>query len=168
MQLSHSLLAAILLLLFEAGCSVTPDVMYRLPVKGTDMILAAHRIPTGLFAKRLELRLESQGRSVLLQEIKGDWYDLACGVVVKSSDGAKISYLVNVWGTPPLIGAYDIRRETALGEDQADMQLLRHELYRTYHRLPDLPTDSSEDLVSWAKSSRCQRAFHARYGYADK
>ncbi len=168
MKLSRFLSAVILLSMFAAGCRVTPDVMYRLPVDGTDRILTVRRIPTGPLAKRLELRLESKGRSVLLHELTGDWYDVACGVAAKSPGAGKVSYLVNVWGTPPLIGAYDIDRETALGEAQVDLELLRHELYRMYQALPDFPTDTSEDLVSWAKSSHCQGAFHARFGYADK
>lgn len=171
MQMRRAAFAAVMAMLslwLESSCGVTSTVMYRLPVDGAEWELVARRVPDGVFSRRLELSLESHQRSILLRDVTGDWYDLACGVVTKAPGQPRVSYLINVWGVPALLGGYDLEKGATLGDADIDLVGLRRAAYQAYRGLPEFAVRPTEDVLDWVRSSRCQRAFHARYGYANK
>jgi len=166
MQVRNAGWAAVVLVgMLATGCGVLRERMYEWPVAGTDWVLAAYRVPTGPFARRLEVRLESKGRSQLLHSAKGDWYYVGCAAVVASEDRRVVSYVLSVWAPLVYVGAYDLEQGRALGEESVDRVALRKEIDRLYRGLPGFPRERGVDLLEWAKDvGDCQEAFHARFG----
>ena len=167
MQVGRGLLLSMILAgALLLGCGVYRRRMYEFPVEGVDRALLAYRIPTGPFARRFELRLESKNGSTLVHSREGEWYHVTCAAVVTSPDKRILSYIIPLWAPRAILGAYDLTNEKPLGDERIDREGLRHEIDRLYRGLPGFPSNARIDLLEWAQDiDSCQEAFHARFGY---
>ena len=153
-----------------AGCILFRDRIYEHQLPGTDWTLVAYRIPTGLFDRRFELRLESRRKTILLDSSgSGDWFRMACAAAVVSPDRRTISYLIAIAPPELYLGAYDLVNEKKLGEEHIDREALRQEIARLYRGLPGFPKDSRVDLIKWATDfNSCQEAFQLRFQHLSR
>lgn len=162
--------AVVLLGALLFGCGIYRERIHVLPIEGSERTLALYRVPTGPIDRRLDIRLEWQGRSVPVESLEGsDWVEIRCGAVtIAGSDRKRISYMVAPNSAPLLIGAYDLVLEESVQALEADREALRKEMYRVYHKHPDFPKDPAADLFDWALYQHCRQAFQDLYGSAAK
>lgn len=168
MQVAKAVAVAFLIS-FLFGCGLYRERMYAFPAGATGRAVVAYRITTGLTDRKLELRLESKGRAVLLHSTNADWFDISCAAVsVSGINNERINYLVVPWGRQTVVGAYDVSTEKPLSEMEVDLGALRREMHRVYHRQRNFPRRPDAELLQWAQLSYgCRVAFHELYGSAD-